>query len=417
MLEIVRARATSHSGTLRIRSEETILPRQPKPGASVFELASWLAGTARVGLTPVEIVAQTCERLVQAGIPLWRVRVGQRLLNPLLSAWGVIWMRGSSAEEYTVPRSMLATSSYTGSPFEHVVKTRTHFRRSLQNLDPAHDHPVLFELAAAGSTDYLALPIIYGDGSAQGAAFTTDDSGGFSPDDVAFIEELSPFLAAALEPTAMRRSTESLLQTYLGDGPARRIVAGAIRRGDQVEIEAAVLLTDLRGYTALAEQLSPDQLLERLTQYLEVVVEAVRSEGGDVLKFIGDGVLSIFPVEVGRREDACTRARRALEAALMKAADIGDLHFVGCLHMGPVTYGNIGSADRLDFTVVGPTVNLISRLEAVAKSTNQSAVCSREVVGFFPADTIKPLGSFALQGIPDKQTIFSLVLPHARAEE
>ena len=202
------------------------MPRQLRPGASAFELATWLAGPARVGLTPVEIVAETCERLVQAGIPLWRVRVGQRLLNPLLSAWGIVWMRGTGAEEYTVPRSMLATGSYTGSPFEHVIKTRTRFQRSLQHLDPAHDHPVLFELAAAGSTDYLALPIIYGDGSVQGAAFTTDDSAGFSPDDVALIEELSPFLAAALEPAAMRRSTRSLLQTYLGDGPARRIAAG-----------------------------------------------------------------------------------------------------------------------------------------------------------------------------------------------
>jgi adenylate cyclase len=159
------------------------------------------------------------------------------------------------------------------------------------------------------------------------------------------------------------------------------------------------------------------QLLEHLDEYLEVIVEAVRAEGGDVLKFIGDGVLSIFPVEAGGREEACARARRALEQALMKAADIDDLRFVGCLHIGPVTYGNIGSADRLDFTVVGPTVNLISRLEAVAKRMNQIAVCSREVAGFFPADTIRSLGSFALQGIPNEQTIFGLVLPHAQADE
>ncbi len=124
------------------------MPRRRKSDVRVFALASWLAGPARVGLTPVEIVAQTCEQLVRAGIPLWRVRLGQRLVNPLIGAWGVIWVRGSGAEEYTVPRSMLATNSYTGSPFEHVVKTRTRFRRSLQHLDPAKDHPVLFELAS-----------------------------------------------------------------------------------------------------------------------------------------------------------------------------------------------------------------------------------------------------------------------------
>jgi adenylate cyclase len=390
------------------------MPGWRRSDVRVFDLASWLAGPARVGLTPVEIVAQTCERLVHAGIPLWRVRLGQRLANPLIGAWGITWVREAGAQEYIVPRSMLATNSYAGSPFEHVIKTRTRFQRSLKHLDPAHDHPVLFELAAAGSTDYLALPYIYGDGSVQGAAFTTDDVRGFSSDNVAVIQELSPFLAAALEPAAMWRSTESLLRTYLGDGPAKRIAAGAIRRGDQVEIEAAVLLTDLRGYTALAEQLAPDQLLERLDQYLEVIVEAVRAERGDVLKFIGDGVLSIFPVEVGGRGEACARARRALEAALRTAAQMSDLHFVGCLHIGPVTYGNIGSADRLDFTVVGPTVNLISRLEAVAKSMDQSAVCSREMAAFFPADTIRPLGNFVLQGIPNQQTIFSLVPLHTQ---
>ncbi|QRM32538.1 hypothetical protein [Microvirga sp. VF16] len=224
---------------------------------NVIDFAIWLVGTARVALSPVEIVAQTCNRLLAAGIPLWRVRVGQRLINPLIGAWGVIWMRETGAEEYTVPRSVLATSAFTGSPFEHVIKTRTRFRRSLQDLDPARDHPVLFELAEDGSTDYLALPIIYGDGSVQGAAFTTDAADGFSPAAMTLIEELSPFLAAALEPAAMRRSAESLLRTYLGDGPAERIAAGAIRRGDQVAIEAAVLLTDLRGYTPLSEQLPP----------------------------------------------------------------------------------------------------------------------------------------------------------------
>lgn len=387
------------------------MPRRPEPSYDLLDLASWLAGPARVALAPAEIIAQCCERLVTAGIPLWRVRVGQRLANPLIGAWGVIWLRGSGAEEYTIPRTVLATSSYTGSPFEHVVRTRTSFHRSLRQLDPACDHPVLFELADIGSTDYFALPIIYGDGSVQGAAFTTDHREGFSQEDITLIEEISPFLAAALEPTAMRRSAESLLRTYLGDDPAKRIAAGAIRRGEQVEIEAAVLLTDLRGYTALSEQLEPGQLLERLDQYLEVVVEAVRADAGDVLKFIGDGVLSIFPVGEGGRERASGRARCALEGALTRAAQIGGLPFIGCLHIGPVTYGNVGSPDRLDFTVVGPTVNFVSRLEAVAKSLSHPAVCSREIAESLPAGATIPLGAFTLQGIPDKQMIFKLPLP------
>jgi adenylate cyclase len=130
-----------------------------------------------------------------------------------------------------------------------------------------------------------------------------------------------------------------------------------------------------------------------------------------VLKFIGDGVLAIFPVEDGGRETASTRARRALEAALLNAESIVRMHFVGCLHVGPVIYGNIGSPDRLDFTVVGPTVNFVSRLEAVAKSTNSAAVCSREVAACFPSDTTRRLGTFTLPGIPDEQAVFELIAP------
>jgi len=387
------------------------MPDQRILSPDATEVATWLVGSARVALPPVEIVAQFCDRLVAIGIPLWRVRVGQRLINPLLGAWGVTWTRETGAQEYTVPRSVLATSAFTGSPFEHVIKTQTRFYRSLHNLDPACDHPVLFELSEDGSTDYLALPIIYGDGSVQGAAFTTDASSGFAPEAIALVETLSPFLAAALEPAAMRRSAESLLRTYLGDGPAQHIAAGAIRRGDQVAIEAAVLLTDLRGYTRLSEQLPPNELLERLGQYQELVVTAVQTEGGDVLKFIGDGILSIFPVEGSGRETASACARRALDAAFLNAQAIPGMCFVGCLHVGPVIYGNIGSLDRLDFTVVGPTVNFLSRLEAIAKSTNSAAVCSREVAAGFPPDATRRLGAFTLPGIPDEQTIFALAAP------
>ncbi len=206
----------------------------------------------------------------------------------------------------------------------------------------------------------------------------------------------------------MRRSAESLLRTYLGDGPAQRVMAGAIRRGDWIEIEAAVLLTDLVGYTALSEQLPPDRLLDHLGRYLEVVVGSVQSENGDVLKFIGDGVLSIFPVREGGPSEAVRRALRALEAALTRAEQVGDLRFIGCLHVGPVTYGNIGSPDRLDFTVVGPTVNLVSRLETITKRTGNVAVCSQEVAALLPAEAARALGTFALRGVPGEQTVFQL---------
>jgi adenylate cyclase len=372
------------------------------------EIAAWLIGPARRECPPEAIVTGLVERLVAAGIPLLRVRIGQRVSNPMISAWGVIWSRGDGVQLYTIPRAMLDTGSYRGSPFEAINTTRKSVRQSLERLPPTA-HTVYFEQAAAGGTDYLGLPIEYGDGSVQAAAFTIDRPGGYTDQDVALIEALSPAISAAMEPAAMRHSMASLLEVYLGVGPAGRVAGGAFRRGSTTEIEAAVLVTDIRGYTPLSERLAPDALLEATGKHFEVVVDAVRAQGGDVLKFIGDGVLSIFSAEQGGGADACQRAVRSIAQAFEGAGTrTPDLPFVAALHIGPVVYGNIGSVDRLDFTVVGPTVNFVSRLEGIAKTLDRRAVCSAEVAGSVPPDTVRSLGKHALKGIAAPQEVFEL---------
>lgn len=374
---------------------------------AVAGITNWLIGPARRQCSPEEITQGLVERLAQAGVPLLRVRIGQRVSNPMISGWGVIWTRDNGAESYTVQRSVLATPSYRGSPFEHVITTRTSYRHSLRNLDPDRAHMVLLEQATAGGTDYLVLPIEYGDGSIQGAALTTDSPGGFAETDLTLIEALGPAIAAAFEPAAMRHSMASLLEVYLGSGPARRVAEGAFRRGETTTIEAAVLVTDLRNFTGLSERLAPADLLDHLGTYFEAVVDAVRAEGGDVLKFIGDGVLSVFAVEGGDRRDACLRAVRSVERAFAKP-DLKDLPFVAALHAGPLVYGNIGSLDRLDFTVVGPTVNYVSRLEGIAKLLGRQAVCSADVAAELPAETVQDLGMHVLKGFAEEQRVFEL---------
>ncbi|WP_394890914.1 adenylate/guanylate cyclase domain-containing protein [Mesorhizobium sp. AaZ16] len=371
------------------------------------DIAFWLIGPARLSLSPGDIVTGLIDRLAAAGVPLLRVRIGQRVANPMTSAWGVIWTRGKGAERYTVPRSMLATPSYRGSPFEWINETRQSFRSRLERLEEGRDHIVLLEQAAAGGTDYLVLPIEYGDGSVQGGSFTTDRPGGFSERDLALIEGLAPAIAAALEPAAMRHSMASLLEVYLGTGPADRIGKGAFRRGETTEIEAAVLVTDLRDFTGLSERLPPGDLLDSLGSYFEVVVDAVRSEGGDVLKFIGDGVLSVFSAEEHDREEACMRAARSIIRAFGQPA-VSEKPFVAAVHVGSVVYGNIGSLDRLDFTVVGPTVNYLSRLETAAKLLDKKAVCSKEVASVLPPGMIRDLGRHTLKGFADPQAVFEI---------
>lgn len=380
------------------------------PSAEPRAIVDWLIGPARQSATPQETVEGLAEWLVGAGVPLSRVRIGQQVANPLISAWGVIWNRVGGSETYTVPRGMLATASYKGSPFERVIVTRQPLHKSLEDLVPGEDHPVLFELAEDGGTDYFALPISYGDGSFQVSAFTANRPGGFSDADIRLIEYLAPAFGAALEPAAMRHSMSSLLEVYLGRGPAERVGKGAFLRGETTEIDAAVLITDLRNSTGLSERLEPDALLERLGAYFEIVVDAVRSQGGDVLKFVGDGVLAVFPAGSDGRERACMQAVRAVINAFAHPA-AASMRFVAALHVGPVVYGNIGSPDRLDFTVVGPTVNYLSRLEGVAKSLDRRAVCSKEIASTLADEAAVSLGNQKLKGFAEPQEVFELRLP------
>ncbi|MGH6905297.1 MAG: adenylate/guanylate cyclase domain-containing protein [Geminicoccaceae bacterium] len=381
------------------------------------EIARWLIADARLTLAPFELIDRFCRRLVGLGVPLWRLRAGQRLANPLASAWGVIWTRdGSDTHEYVVPRTTLSTGAYYGSPFQHVVERRQSFRRRLLDLHPERDHQVLHEMAAGGGTDYLAVPLEYGDGSVQGLSLVSDGEAGFADRHLELIERLRQPLAAALEPTAMRRSSASLLRTFLGDGPAEAVLAGAIRRGDRRRIEAAILFSDLRGFTTMSERLGEAELFAALDRYFEAVVEAVRAEGGDVLKFLGDGVLAIFPVETaGSRVAACQAAVQAVKRARQDlagaaAADGTPLAFTATLHVGQVVYGNIGSPDRLDFTVLGPAVNLVSRLEGLAKQLNRPLLCSAAFAHELDAP-LASLGRFPLKGVAEPQEVFAPAAP------
>jgi adenylate cyclase len=392
---------------------DTIVDRPESIERVGGEIARWLIGEARVTSAPLDLIDGFCRRLVDCGVPLWRLRAGQRLANPLASAWGVIWTHdGSNTHEYLVPRTMLSIGAYYGSPFQYVIEHRHTFRRRLIDLHPERDHEVLHEMAGAGGTDYLALPLEYGDGSVQAMSLVSDDAGGFADWHLELIERLRQPLAAALEPTAMRRSSASLLRTLPGEGPADAVLAGAISRGDRRHIEAAILLADLRGFTAMSERFGEADLFAALDRYFEAVVEAVRGAGGDVLKFLGDGILAIFPVDTaGNRTAACAAALRTVERARQElagaaAVDGTPLAFRAALHVGQVVYGNIGSPDRLDFTVLGPGVNLVGRLESLAKQLDRATLCSAAFARELDAP-LASLGRFPLKGVADAQEVFA----------
>jgi adenylate cyclase len=375
--------------------------------ASFRDLERWLIAEGRLLDEPVQLVDAIANGLVSLGLPLKRLRINQRVANPLVVAWGMIWNRDTGTRAYKVQREILETSTYIGSPFQIVAETRSVVRQDLTCLDQDH-HATYHDLAAEGATDFLAIPNVYGDGSVQGMSFVTDAPGGFTQAQVDQIVDLAPAIGAAFEPMAMRGSMQSLLETFIGKGPTRAVLEGAMRRGDKRDLDAVILLADMRNFTEAAERLSRKNLLDKLDRFFGAICSAVDGHGGDVLKFLGDGLLAIFPIE---RNDgpatACCRSISAVGEAARSLRQHEDIDYVVTLSRGEVTYGNVGSPDRLDFTVVGPAVNLASRLEHIAKKNGVRCLISAEVNHCSRVDS-HSLGLFDIRGITWPQELFAL---------
>ncbi|WP_170326602.1 adenylate/guanylate cyclase domain-containing protein [Ruegeria arenilitoris] len=379
---------------------------------NVAQLNAWLVSDGRMLGDETQIISRYCHALTELGVPLSRVRIGQSYANPLISAWGMIWTP-DRARKYTVPSGVLATSSWQGSPFQHVVDTRTCLRKRILDLDLTVQHEVYAELAEGGVTDFFAIPLEYGDGSVQGSSFCTDDAGGFSDAHLAAIESTRHALAAALEPIAMRESQQSLLRTYLGDGPAREIGNRHFKRGEHRAVSAAILFADLRGFTAKSETWPETELLAMMGDYFEMVVTPIHQQGGDVLKFMGDGVLAIFEAS-DDAQIACAAAVKAATESLDNLRDYNAaagrrgedaIEFVIGIDYGAVTFGNIGSPDRLDFTVVGPAVNIASRVQGLCKELGESLLVSSNVAGHV-RPLVQTIGEHQVKGLGQEIEIF-----------
>lgn len=380
------------------------------------DLTNWLISEGRMLGDGEAVVKEYSERLVAAGVPLSRVNIAQRFANPLLVAWGVIWTPDGTVQ-YDVTHAMLDTASYVGSPFEYVLLHNKPLHKSLVALDRETEHSSYLEMVDAGGTDMFATLLEYGDGSQHGCTFITSDPDGFSQAHIELIQKSRIGLSCAMEPVTMRRSNESLLRTYLGSGPARAVNEGTIQRGDHTSLQAIVMITDLRNYTAKSEKWDEATLLEALNGYFDAVVSSVVENGGDVLKFMGDGVLAIFPIDQARTmEGQCQNSVTAARSAMAALAELNAKRMdrneealamgIG-LDFGPVTYGNIGSPDRLDFTVLGSSVNVASRVQDLCKVVGESVLATGQVAAVFP-DQFASEGSHEIRGVSKPLEIFAL---------
>ncbi|MGO1119092.1 adenylate/guanylate cyclase domain-containing protein [Rhodovibrionaceae bacterium A322] len=384
--------------------------------SAAAKITAWLVSEGRMLGRAEALIEGYVAQLRAAGVNPSRINIAQRVANPLLAAWGVVWTPAGTTH-YEVPHEVVHSSANIGGPFDYVRTHKRSLHKSLVNLDPDSDHSAYLDQAEAGGVDFFAMPLQYGDGSVQGVTFVTQDPEGFSQEDLSLLEGTCQGLAAALEPVAMRASTASLLKSYLGAGPAQAVRDGSIKRGEHRALEAVVMFSDLRGFTRKTETWSEPRLLAALDGYFDCVVRAVQAEQGDVLKFMGDGILSIFPIEeASQRAARCAAAVSAAQQVLAGMEKLNETRHsesedplaLGLgLNRGEVTYGNIGSPDRLDFTVLGSVVNVASRVEGLCKTLDQPVLATGSVAEHCP-DLFSDVGNQAIRGVSEPLQLFAL---------
>jgi adenylate cyclase len=385
-------------------------PANPIAGAPIDTRAivDWLIDGARDCVPPQDVLRKLSEDLLAAGVPVWRNAVFVRTHHPQVAGRRFGWRRDGGVEVSELKYEMIEQSGYLDSPVAHIYEKNVELRRCLGRADCPIDFSILKSLREDGVTDYFGTPLRFTFGEVHAATWATNEPGGFSEAHIAAIRSIVSPLARVAEVRALTRTSSALLDTYVGHNTGERVRAGHIRRGDTEAIRAAIWLSDMRGFTALSDRESPQTILDVLNRYFDCQVPAITQHGGEVLKYMGDGLLAIFPVTEETNPDrACAEALAAAQEARAQVAAIAGMRFGLALHLGDVLYGNIGSGNRLDFTCIGPAVNLAARLEKVASQLGRSVVASDAFARHAP-QTLEPLGTFPLAGFQAPQPAFGL---------
>ncbi len=396
------------------------------------QLAAVAAFTVRAGIAGKDeatLLRLFCERVVEAGLPLSRALVIIDTLHPVHEGRVFQWRSEVSGEseirEYgRTSGDNEAAANWRRSPFFHMLEQGLSSLHRRLGPETDEEFAALRNHRAEGRTGWLALIDRFRPGAAIGemdciySAWGTDRPGGFADGDVQALERLVPALGLAAKSASLARIAETLVETYLGRDAGRRVLSGKIERGVADRIEAVLWFSDLRGFTAIAGACQPDQVLPLLNDYADAVISAVHEEGGDVLKLIGDGTLAIFaratcadPCRSAlaaerslRRRVASVNARRAEAGLPVTQVYLG-------LHVGEVYYGNIGSHERLDFTVVGPAVNEASRIAALCRSAERDVLVSaafRDAADAPDQHCLVSVGRYALRGVQRPQELFTV---------
>jgi adenylate cyclase len=407
-------------------------------------LGSWLLREAWEATSSAELIDRFARQLVELGFGILRLSAIIPTLHPQLASNAFVWRRGLTViDERDLPHYGLKSDAYLKSPVVRIFNGEGGIRRRLEGANPPRDFPILEDLLEEGATDYVAMPMRFSNGRINVLTLACNRPGGFTTRELGWIHESLPVLSRLLEVHALHRTSRSLLETYLGAYTGQRVLNGLIKRGDGEDIPAVIWYCDLRGSTALADSLSRSDYLDLLNRYFEAVAGAVLERGGEVLKFIGDGILAIFPMakmpagtegetlycaestagdcttkdpELFCGKSACNSAIEAARDAVTRMAQVNEeiaaaghapLRFGLSLHLGNVTYGNIGAASRLDFTVIGPATNEAARMDALTKKLGLSVLVSEEFERFV-SGTLVSVGRHRFRGVAQDREIFTL---------
>jgi adenylate cyclase len=379
-------------------------------------LTEWLVDGARTAPAPPRMMAETCERLVAAGLPLFRVGIFVRTLHPDIIGRNFIWRRGGEVTVGSANYDILDSAEFRNSPLAIVFGEGREVRARMDGPDGKR-FPLFDDLRAEGVTDYVALPLVHVDGSFHASSWTTQQPGGFTDAQLRALRSLMPPLARLIEIIRLRRTASVLLDTYVGNRAGERILGGQIRRGHTDMMDAAIWLSDLRGFTALSDRLPANTVVDILNRYFDCQVSAIGTHGGEVLKFMGDGLLAVFPIDeyVGDVGKACAQvllaareSRANVEALQYPIGEtVERFRFGVALHVGRILYGNIGGGNRLDFTCIGPAVNLAARLEKMAGRLHRTVVASQAFVDACPGGW-SDLGEFPIAGFSKAERVYGL---------
>ncbi|MCH7555091.1 MAG: adenylate/guanylate cyclase domain-containing protein [Proteobacteria bacterium] len=394
--------------------------------AEVQAISDWLIERGLRATGFETLIGGFCTRLAEAGVPLARAYVSMRTLHPSIAAFDMLWRPGRKIQTSLFGYDTAGAMAWEKSPFFHMIKNKIPtLRRSLADPDETLEFSVLEELRGQGLTDYFARVIrfdvadIRSHATGVATSWSSDRPGGFEPGHLDILNRLLLRLALSLAIGLARQIAVNMLDTYVGHESGRRILAGDIRPGKMDVLPAVIWLADLRGFTAVSDTMPREKLGDMLNAYFECMIQPVKARGGQVLKFLGDGLLATFDTDADEADGLCSQALAAAAEAVEKvralnrerqAADWPAMELDIALHLGDVLYGNVGAADRLDFTVIGPAVNEASRIESLCTPLGHNILISEAFAKAAKTclGKLVSVGRHTLRGVARDQELFTL---------